>query len=408
MPPELDAALEELDARLARYPASRYPVQHATAQFHRGRVLIEAGCPGDAEQALRRAVQLFAGLPLEQAKACNLLGVALRLRARLDEAQNAFARAEAAFAAEEKPLEQGAATFNLGLVQAEAGATIAARRSFERARQLFGEYGAPGRAAAAGRELGSVLLAAGDADAAARALEEALDASERAGDRVGQGLVANALGLAHLAAGHVDAAVDALQTAVGAHPRSVRPEAYAMAKANLAMAYEQAGDGPRARLAARQALGTPGSDRAVAAQAAAVLERSGAADDDLVVVLDQEPRDRWLPVIREEVTRWADADPAERRRGASRWIEGQLARPDRASDLAEAWLGVLLELPPETMEELVRATIAALAAHDEDARSRFRRSTARAMARFNVPQLLRVQQVFSATAQELGEDGSWR
>ncbi|HEV2810417.1 MAG TPA: hypothetical protein VGV93_08495 [Acidimicrobiales bacterium] len=408
MPPEVDAALEELDARLARYPASRYPIQHATAQFHRGRVLIDAGFPGDAEEALRRAVELFAELPLEQAKACNLLGVALRLRARLDEAQRAFARAEAAFAALGKPLEQGAATFNLGLVQAEAGETIAARRSFERARQLFGEHGAAGRAAAAGRELGSVLLAAGDADAAARALEEAVHTSERAGDRVSRGLAANALGLAHLAAGHVAAAVAALQTAVGAHPRSLRPEAYAMAKANLALAYEQAGDGPRARLAARQALGTPGSNRAVATQAAAVLERSGTADDDLAVVLDQEPRDRWLPVIREEVIRWAEADPPEGRRSASRWIEGQLARPDRASDLAEAWLGVLLELPPETMEHLVRTTIAALAAHDEDARSRFRRSSARAMARFNVPQLLRLQQVFSTTAHELGQEGSWR
>jgi tetratricopeptide (TPR) repeat protein len=406
--PDPDAAVAELDARLARYPASRYPVQHATAQFHRGRVLIESGRPADGEGALRRAAELFAGLPHEQAKACNLLGVALREQGRLDDAHEAFEEAQAAFAAERQPLDEGAATYNLGLVQAQSGDAGSARRSFERARQLFAEHGAPGKASAAGRELGAVLLAAGDAEGAVEALEEASKASDRVGDEADRGLTTNALGLARLAAGHVGAAVESFRRAAAAHPRTVRPQAYAMAKANLALAYEQAGDAPRARLAAEQARGTPGADGAVVSQAAAVLERCGPAGGDLHAVLDDERADRWLPLVREEVVRWADADPAERRREVATWIEGQLARPDRAPERAEAWLGVLLELPPTTLERLVRAALSALGDHDDEARARFRRATSRAMARFNPPQMLRLEAVFSATAEELGQDGSWR
>jgi tetratricopeptide (TPR) repeat protein len=400
--------IAEIEARLARYPARRYPVQHATAQFHRGGLLLEAGRLEEAEEALRVATRLFDGLSAEQAKARVMLGVVLRASGRLGEATEAFSSAGAVFEAEELPLERAAATFNVGLVRAQAGEADEARACFEQARELFSEHGAPGRAAAAGRELGAVLLATGEPAAAVTALEVAAATAERAGDQAGRGQAANILGLALLAAGRVEAAVEALTDAVAAHPRSVRPESYAMVKANLALGYQAAGDGPRSRLAARQALGVPDATRAVRYQAEGVLESSPGGDDDLGAVLDQEPTERWLPLVREEVVRWVDAEPEERRHSAGTWVDSQLARPDRAVDLAEAWLGVLLEMPPPVTDDLVRTTVACLDDHSDGDRERFRRAVARATARFNVPQLLRLQATFSRIAEELGQTGSWR
>src|SRR5215212_11475176 len=88
-------AIEELEERLARFPPERYPVQHATAQFHLGVALANAGRPAEAERALHVAARLFAPdrLPTEHAKATNALGAALRLAGRLDEAAAAFSRA---------------------------------------------------------------------------------------------------------------------------------------------------------------------------------------------------------------------------------------------------------------------------------------------------------------------------
>ncbi len=402
-----DGAIEELEVRLSRYPEHRYPVQHATTQFHRGGALIEMGRLAEAEGALRSSIRLFEGLRHEQAKALNLLGVALRAAGRLHEAAEAFEQARERFEAEEQPVDGAAASFNLGLVQAQAGDSEAAQRSLSQARRRFDELGAPASAGAAARELGAVLLASGEAEASIEVLEEAVTAGDRAGDPAGRGAAANALGLARLAAGRAGQATDALREAVAAHPRSVRPEGYAMAKANLALAYEAAGDEPRARLAARQALGSPGAAKPVRLQAAAVLERLGQPRDDLMVVLDQEAGGRLLPLVREEVLRWVDAPPTMRRAEAAAWIDGQLARPARAMDLAEAWLGVLLELPPPAMEDLVRTTLEALADHDGDVRQRFCTQVSRAMGCFNVPQWMRLKDTFARTAQDLGQREPW-
>src|SRR5215210_3171250 len=45
-------AISELEAGLARYPVDRYPVQHATAQFHLGVAFANAGEVERAEAAL--------------------------------------------------------------------------------------------------------------------------------------------------------------------------------------------------------------------------------------------------------------------------------------------------------------------------------------------------------------------
>lgn len=400
--------IPQLRARLGRHPRDRFPVQHATDQFHLGAALLQAGRPEEAEEALLVARDGFdPSLPLEQAKASNLLGISLRLQGRLHEAATAFDRAGEGFAALGHPLEQGAALYNAGLVARELEDAAQARDRFRRAWTAFDGGGALAHAGAAARELGAVRLDGGDAEGAIDDLRRALDLSRRAGDPTGEGAAANALGLAQLARGRPEEAVEALRSAVAASPRGVRPEAFAMAKANLALAYATAGNEARARLSARQALGAPEVPEVVASQAHELLERLGPAGDDLFTVLEVEPVERWSAVVREEVVWWAEAADEARDTAVRHWVRGQLARPRLGPDLAEAWLAVLLELPPAALETMTRSTVGAVARIEPGLADRFRTDVARALVRFHAPQWLRLKDTFNRVAAELGEDGSW-
>ena len=70
---------------------------------------------------------------------------------------------------------------------------------------------------------------------------------------------------------------------------------------------------------------------------------------------------------------------------------------------AEAWLGGLLELPPEWMETLIRSALEVLGSRDAAAKERFRADVSSAAARFHVPQLLRLEETFRRIAAELEE-----
>ena len=252
-------AVAELEERVRRYGAERYPVQRATALFHLGTALAESN-PARARGLLAESASLFAaaGLAVEEAKARNALGAALRALGAQDSAADAFRAAAAAF--EPGSRERGAALFNLGLVTRDP-------EPLEAARELF----PPGSRehAAARRELGILRLERGDVDAAAAELAAATE--------TGDGAAANALGLARLAQGRVDDAIDAFRSAGGP-----------TADANLSLAYERADDLPRARDAAVRAITAREAAPAVRAQAAQVLGRSGgelASDDDAEEVL---------------------------------------------------------------------------------------------------------------------------
>jgi tetratricopeptide (TPR) repeat protein len=402
-------AIEELERQLARFPPERYPVQHATAQFHLGVALVNAGRPAEAERALDVAAGLFVPdrLPAEHAKATNARGAALRLAGRLDEAAVAFDQAAGEFEATGLRLEQGAALFNLGLVQRDLGDPDAAVASLQRARERLDPRRSPVEAAAASRELGTTLLGMGRLDAARDALEAALALGRRAGDQAGVGAAANLLGLVELAAGDPMKAADAFRTAVAGHPRSVRPGEFAMAKANLAVAWERAGDHARARLAATQAAGTPTAAEPVLAQAQGVLERVGERPGALLEVLDREPRDQWPVALREELARWVDAGSDQRRAETRAWITGQLERPADAVDLAETWLGTLLELPGDAMDRVIGATLEALGELDAATGARFRSDVSRAMPRFHLPQWQRLADSFNRAAARLGQEPAW-
>ena len=412
---EADSAVHkdmaQLESRLARYPADRYPVQHATVAFHLGTAHLQRGRVPQALRLLRAADELFArlGMRLEQAKTLTMHGVALREAGRGIEARQAFERAGRAFAELEQPAEQAAASYNLGLVLHEQGEVVAAHRAMVEARGLFLRSGQVAQAGAAAREQGAALLRSGDVASALPLLEEAVGLAERGGDLPGLGAAANVLGLAHLASDDPAAAVAALSRAVGAFPRSMRPAEHAMAKANLATAYERAGNPARARLAAGQALVLTTADPQVLAQARQVLDHlRGAAQGDLVTVLDAEPLERWPAIVREEALRWCDAPVGERLRAVHSFVAGLLSRPGASYDLAESLLSVLLELPPAQYAELVTAIVQDTGRRDDNESERLRAVVGSAMARFPIPQWQRLAGSLNETASAVGQPASWR
>lgn len=400
----------ELRERLARYTADRHPLQHATAQFHLGNLLLARDALGEAEEAFSTAAALFGlrGAKAEQAKALNGVGATLRAAGRLELAARALAHAAAGLAAAGLPLDEGAARFNLGLVLRERGDLEGAAQQLTAAAERLDPEAAPAQAAAAARELGVTRLEQGDAAAAERALTTAAELAGRAGDQAGRAAAANSLGLAQLAQERPTEAARALETAVAASPRRLRPEAFAMGKANLALAYERTGDQARARLAARQALAAPDVPEPVRAQAAGVLDRLGRDARDVVAVLEAETPEGRERLVREELLRAADADAAGRARDLREWIAAHAGSALDPADLAELWLGGLLELPSQDLERMAQSTMAALAgARDEQAET-FRAAVTRAMARFHIPQWMRLQEVFAQAAEEAGDPGPWR
>ena len=401
---------EDLTARLRRFPVDRYPVQHATTQFHLGSERLHAGDAKAALTALTAASEVFeqTGMRLEQAKADVMLGIGLRTAQRRSEAVTVFVRAETALAALGAATEQAAAAYNLGLVHQDAGDLPAAYNAWQRARELFVAGGYPAQAAAAARDQGAALLSDGHPDDALPLLQQALDLADRGGDEGGVGAAANALGLAHLAVGDPTAAIVALRRSLGAFPRVVRPGDHAMVKANLALAHEQAGDDARARLAARQALALA-APPPVRVQAQEVLARLAAdAVDDLWLVLDDGVPEASPGVLREELLRGLDLGAGADTLVVRGFLEGLLDRPGRSYELAESFLQVVLELPPRPYGHLVEAVVASCAVQSDSGAERLRSVLGSAMARFAMPQWQRLAASLNDAALAAGQPATWR
>lgn len=399
----------DLVSRLGRYPADRYPAQHATAAFHLGTLHLQRERVPQAREFLAVAQEVFGrvGMRLEQAKATLMGGIAMRQAGQPACAVALLTEAGQAFSQLDQAAEEAAASYNLGLVLGENGNGAEARETLARAKILFLRAGHPAQAGSAARELGASLLTAGEPDAATAQLVEALELATQAGDGVGAGSAANVLGLAHLAAGNAEVAVGAFRDAAGMHPRSVRPAEHAMAKANLALALERAGESDRARLAALQARAVPGADVTVVAQCERLLQELRGTGDELFSVLEREPQERWQAVVRDEVLRWVDSDPVVGEAESSAWVRGLLARPGAAPALGEALLGVLVELPPPAYLDVVGLVVRATSRCEEQDAERFRAITRSTMARFPLPQFQRMAGTFDRVAAEAGEPTRW-
>ncbi|MFP5377661.1 MAG: hypothetical protein ACLGIO_12895, partial [Acidimicrobiia bacterium] len=120
---------------------------------------------------------------------------------------------------------------------------------------------------------------------------------------------------------------------------------------------------------------------------------------------DDAPPDRWPAVVREELARWVDAEERARAAEAAAWVAGQAGRRDRAVDLAEAFLAALVELPPAALDAVVAGVVGAVAAAGDPAA--LVRPWSRALARFPVPQWMRLRERFERASAEVGLDAAW-
>lgn len=417
MPPVLPPAddhdagmVEELRRELARHDPGRYPVQHATACFHLGATLIALHRPDEAIDVLVRAARLFPEntMPVEHAKSMNMLGVALRDRGDAADAAIAFARAGELFEANEHRVELAATRHNEGLVHRDLGRHEAALTAFRAALDMFVTADARESACAAARELGACLLHLGRLDDAVEVLEQALDLAHRGAGREALGAAANVLGLVHLQADDPERARACFEDAAGAHPATVRPAEHAMARANLALACERQGDHDAARLAARQAIAFEGAAPDVRTQAQGVLDRLGDDAGALVRALAALPEERWGPAIREEVRRLGAVADEELDAHLDAWVRGVAARPDDAVTFHEAWFGVALELPPEDFRRQLDALARRVDALAPDVATSTREAASRAMARFPVPQWMRLRDTLAAVERDRGRESAWR
>jgi hypothetical protein len=179
-----------------------------------------------------------------------------------------------------------------------------------------------------------------------------------------------------------------------------------MAQANLALAWERAGEAARARVAARHALGVPTVPTAVRDQAAGLLARLGAGDGDIVAVLGSASPDERTVLLRDEVARWNDLDDHSRGGDVGAWIDAQRASAG-ADDLGRELVGVLLELPPADLDRIARSVLVAAADRGHDVLEDVSVGLRRAARSFHAPQADRLEDVFSRAAAEGSVEGPW-
>jgi len=143
-------------------------------------------------------------------------------------------------------------------------------------------------------------------------------------------------------------------------------------------------------------------------QAAAAAARLGREDGDLLAVLQALADVERAAVAREERARGADAGKAERAVDARAWLRAVLGWPGDPAEAAEVWLGGLLELPADRLELLAGDAVRAVDGLAPEDRETVRTAVSRALARFHVPQMVRLQDVFAQAAREAGDPGPWR
>jgi hypothetical protein len=95
----------------------------------------------------------------------------------------------------------------------------------------------------------------------------------------------------------------------------------------------------------------------------------------------------------------------DRRAELEAWIAAQVERPVAGIDLAETLLGAYLELEPADLEAIVAATVEAADRQPDADRDRFRTQVSRALARYPIPQWMRLSDRFTAHA---GGEAGWR
>lgn len=408
--------IRALKARLAATPRHSRPREHAAVAYRLGLAYAESPS-GDATENLRNALacydvaaSIFDPLsdPVEHARALNAAGAAQRALGARDRAASLFDRAAALLEGRGRDEELAAALNNLGLVRTEIGDPEAAVAVFGRAVGLFDTATPEGR-----RGLAATLHNRGLAHASTgtiEGLEAALADYRRALDDIDigeapyhHGLVHHSLGVALSVVaglrspqrpddrtGPLEEAILAFEESLVVFSRSDFPYQHALAKYNLGLAWAalaasaQSAAGAQLSDGAQSCAGTPELRMAMACfeDAVGVLDPRLHSDawrrayaslaaveesleptypgwtplDHYVALLEDVGEEERLELLRDRVWRFT-ALPESRRHEAFSALAGAVLRrvPDIAREVLAAELTILMELPNEALESLLRA-----------------------------------------------------
>lgn len=386
-------AIEAFETELARTSRTQRPYEHATVAYRLGLAYAEspAGVPSEN---LRRAlacydvaVSIFDARfdPVEHARVLNAAGAAQRALGDARRAATLFEESAQLLAGRGRNDEHAAALNNLGLARTELGQVEPALAAFDGALALFDAGSAEGRRGQAATLLNRGLASATAGNA--ESLEAALVDYRRAGTDLDAreapyhwGLLHHSMGvalfgLAQTGAGdrpHLLAeAGQVLAESLTVFTRAAFPFQYALAKHNLGLVHEAAGDVPglrRALASYEDALGAldPRLQEAAWRQAYASLERVERALGELYPDMSRPAHfaallAAILPAERDALLRerlmLLLALPEPRRHAGL--VEGARAMAmlerEEARALIEAELVVLMELPNEYLEAALQA-----------------------------------------------------
>lgn len=402
-------AIEGLEAQLRGTPRATRPYEHAAVAYRLGLAYAENPV-GNRAELLRKALACFdvaAAIfdprfdPTEHARVLNAAGASHRALGDRRKAAELFQKAADLFDGRQRDDERAAALNNLGLARSELGEIDEAVTAFDEAAALFDTSTAEGR-----RGLVATLHNRGQAHAATgteEGLEAALaDLEEAQGDLDADeapyhhGLVHHSIGsvCSALAAHRPDERSRLLEEAVSAFRESLTvftrtgfPYQHALAKHNLGLAQaaqaglaaQQEGGGGKARLQnLRRALAN--FEDAIAMldtrlhadawkQAYASLSRTEeqlaveapgvSRPEHFAILVAAASEEERTALIRERVIRMLAMPEARRRTLLTEMALASLRVGSRGQLIMEAELKALMELPPETLDVVLRARFAA-------------------------------------------------
>lgn len=383
-------AIAALEARLAATPRPQRPHEHATVAYRLG--LAHAESPiGNPTENLRKALACYDVAatifdprydPVEHARVLNAAGAAHRGLGRNRQAADRFEQAADLLKGHDRAGERAAALNNLGLARAELGDLDAALAVYGEAAAEFDEDTAEGRRgrAAALHNRGLAHAAPGTAEGLEAALGDYAEAGASVDDEEApyhHGLIAHSIGIASTALAGLRPdhrrrlltdAISAFERSLGVFTRLAFPYQHALARHNMGRALSATGDVDNLRRALAcyeeaVAMLDPRVHRDAWQQAYASLEAVEAELATqpappapgrvghfaaLVAVCDVEERRQLL---RERLARLL-ALPVEAQHGALRELAfaSVVSGADHGRSHIEAELGVLMELPTESLD----------------------------------------------------------
>ena len=247
----------DLRAKLAEFPETTHPEEHATIQFNLGLALAEA-LAGDRQANLRQAIEAYAAAlsvfdehryPLFRGRVLTALGACERDLGLKQVARDRFVEATQVLEATESVAENGAAFNNLGLSETDLGDFPAAVRAFDRAVDAFSGETYTRQRSAALVNRGLAKSSHGSAEMIQSAIGDyraALELVDHQSAPYVFALANHSLGVALLSAPGdrttlLADAIRALDSALSVFTRTAYPFQHALTKNNLAVAYEEIG-----------------------------------------------------------------------------------------------------------------------------------------------------------------------